>query len=152
MSMGSAYLTVPRTVKITIATTLAGKFNDYLRHNLMLTFKTKFRFSERDILMRYHWGQGVGHFHAHQPSGTSFHTSEELDAGDAELRECETEERLNEDDGDVDGNSDVGIPHDPELGLEDREYEGWDEEEDGEGGGSEEDMEEDMEEEDFTGI
>jgi hypothetical protein len=98
--------------------------------------------------MRYHWGLGVGHFHAHQPSGTSFHTSEEQDAGDAELPECEAEERLNEDDGDVDGNSDVGIPHDPELGLEDREYEGWDDEEDSGGGG----LEEDMEEEDFTGI
>ena len=27
-------------------------------------------FTERDILMRYHWGMGIGHAHAHGISGT----------------------------------------------------------------------------------
>ena len=29
------------------------------------------RFSDRDLLMRYHWGLGIGHLHAHRPASTS---------------------------------------------------------------------------------
>ncbi|KAI0054668.1 hypothetical protein BV25DRAFT_1816733, partial [Artomyces pyxidatus] len=29
------------------------------------------RFSERDLLMRYHWGLGIGHMHAHDTTATS---------------------------------------------------------------------------------
>jgi hypothetical protein len=103
--------------------------------------------------MRYHWGLGVGHFHAHQPSssGTSVRTSEQpLNPQDVQLLECETEERLGENNIDMapnhDGDSDVD---DPELDLEDREYVGWDDE-DLEGGDGDE--LEGVEEEDFTGL
>ena len=30
-----------------------------------------FRFADRDILMRYHWGLGVGHAYAHEPTTRS---------------------------------------------------------------------------------
>jgi hypothetical protein len=80
--------------------------------------------------MRYHWGLGVGHLHAHQPSGTCDRISEEPDAQDIQLL-YETEERLGENNMDTqiqEGDSDVDNHHDPELDLEDHEYEGWDEE------------------------
>jgi hypothetical protein len=35
------------------------------------------RFSTRDLLMRYHWGIGVGHLHAHQANPS--HTPIQLD-------------------------------------------------------------------------
>ena len=70
------------------------------------------------------------------------------------MPEHETEARLDENDVDAqiqDRNSDVDDFNDPELALEDHEYEGWDdadlEESDGGGGGLE-----GMEEEDFTGM
>jgi len=37
------------------------------------------RFSAWDLLMRYHWGLGVGHLHAHQPVITSGYVGDELD-------------------------------------------------------------------------
>jgi hypothetical protein len=37
------------------------------------------RFSAQDLLMRYHWGLGVGHLHAHQPVITSGYVGDELD-------------------------------------------------------------------------
>jgi hypothetical protein len=101
--------------------------------------------------MRYHWGLGVGHLHAHQPAGASFRTPEEADAQDIIPRECETEEGPGENDADThiqDSNSDVYGSDDPELGLEDRNLEGWEDfESEGSEGG---DM--DMEEELFTGM
>ncbi|KAF8237944.1 hypothetical protein L208DRAFT_1506424, partial [Tricholoma matsutake] len=66
--MGLASHAVPRIVKITINTTLIGVFIAYLL--LLISFYSP-RFSDRDLLMRYHWGLGVGHFHAHQSALTS---------------------------------------------------------------------------------
>jgi hypothetical protein len=104
------------------------------------------RFSERDLLMRYHWGLGVGHLHAHQPGSTASRIPEEPDMQD------ETEE-LGENNVDIhtqDNNGDVYDSDDPELGLEDRHLEGW---EDLEPEGSEgEDMDDIMMEEYFTGM
>ena len=87
------------------------------------------RFSERDILMRYHWGLGVGHFHAHQPTGRPSHNYEESDTQYVHSPECENEVRMDENDVNTciqDENSDVCDSDDPELDLEDREHEGWD--------------------------
>ena len=101
--------------------------------------------------MRYHWGLGIGHIHAHQSSGTCDHISEEPDVQDVQLL-CETEERLGENNIDTqfqEGDSDVEDHHDPELDLEDREYEGWDDEDLEDGNRVEL---EGIEEEDFTGL
>ena len=59
---------VPRMVKITINTLLAGGFAAYL---LVLILLYPARFSDRDLLMCYHWGLGVGHVHVHQSASTS---------------------------------------------------------------------------------
>lgn len=45
------------------------------------------RFSERDLFMRYHWGLGIGHFHAHQATLPSGHTAALPD--DTELEDCQ---------------------------------------------------------------
>jgi hypothetical protein len=37
--------------------------------------------------MRYHWGLGIGHFHAHQPATPSSHIPEVV----TQLPECEIE-------------------------------------------------------------
>jgi hypothetical protein len=70
--------------------------------------------------MRYHWGLGVGHLHAHQ--STSSYQSKDIDAphelvpeslpvgGDTKTTDVNN--------GDESDNS--------EIGLEDREFEGWD--------------------------
>jgi hypothetical protein len=100
--------------------------------------------------MRYHWGLGVGHFHAHCPASTSGHTSEEQYA---QIPEHETQERLGECGVDTqiqEGNDDIDNPDDPELGLDDREYQGWDGEDSGREGGDEPLA--GAEEEDFRGI
>src|SRR5882762_1063693 len=85
------------------------------------------RFSERDLLMRYHWGLGVGHLHAHQPAGIP-RIPEQPDAVDARLHECDIEEGFDANNVDVpiqDADSDTGDFDDPELSLEDRNFEGW---------------------------
>ena len=112
--------------------------------------------------MHYHWGLGVGHYHAHQP--TSQHditqpiTNEPGDNQDNQSSNLEPEvtsysnvDALQVGDDDLEYISD-----DPELGLEDRHLpdEGWqdmDIDSDADGGGhSSSDLEE-IEEEDYTG-
>ena len=104
--------------------------------------------------MRYHWGLGVGHIHAHQhtvplaaiPRTNSPNVQPEHEP-DATLDVNEINIQIDL----QDGNSDVYHSDNPELGLEDRESEGWEDvESDGsergdEGGdeGDEEDMEDD---------
>ena len=99
--------------------------------------------------MRYHWGLGVGHLHAHQHTVTSASIPEK----DAQPSEPEAEEELDEDDINAqieiqDGNSKGYHSDNPELGLEERDFEGWEdieledsENEDG-ARGKDEDMEE----------
>ena len=38
---------------------------------ILTSSDSNLRFSDRDLLMRYHWGLGVGHLHAHCPESTS---------------------------------------------------------------------------------
>lgn len=129
--------------------------------------------------MRYHWGLGVGHLHAHQTSesaapcnkpempqaeGIQADQSPDCIPADSEV----PSENLNpvdaqqppprEDDGDA-GTYDSDCP---ELCLDDREAEGWEdidsdsepELDDGEfeEGFDDEDMDDEDEDEDFTGL
>jgi hypothetical protein len=124
--MGLVSHAVPRMVKITINTLLAGGFITYL---LVLISLYPARFSDRDLLMRYHWGLSVGHFHAHQPASTSGRVSDLAeDAQDIQVPDMELQEALRESlEQANDRGSDVGYESDnPELCLEDRDLEGWD--------------------------
>jgi hypothetical protein len=104
--------------------------------------------------MRYHWGLGIGHFHAHQSASTLgcvpdlAEDAQDIQDPDAESQEASGESlaRANY------RGSDAGYESDnPELCLEDRDLEGWDDIEmddieDSDGG-------EDLEEpEDFSGM
>lgn len=104
------------------------------------------RFSERDILMRYHWGLGVGHIHAHEHAAASVCIPEV----DIQLPKCEAENRPDNVSTQTQENNDNYDSDDPELGLEDRDLEGWEdvEADDSEGEGEDENVEE----EDFAGM
>jgi hypothetical protein len=140
------------------------------------------RFSERDLLMRYHWGLGVGHLYTRQPSGTSAYISKGPSTYDvnspepsprdveppepthdadlpelptADIESPEQEWRLGENNVDTqiqDRNSGDSDDNDDELGFEDREHVGWDNVETEESEGEGENDAEDMSEEDFTGM
>jgi hypothetical protein len=72
--------------------------------------------------MRYHVGLGVGHVYQH--ADTSRHVHEESGGQDGQSLERDNELIMEERDINLqvqDGNSDS----DPELDLEDREFEGW---------------------------
>jgi hypothetical protein len=102
--------------------------------------------------MRYYWGLGVGHIHAHQHTAP-LAAIPRTDSSDVH----EPDETLDVNEINIqidlqDGNSDAYHSDNPELGLEDRELEGWEDvESDGseggdegeEGEGDEEDMEDD---------
>jgi hypothetical protein len=118
---------------------------------LMLTFID--RFSAPDMMMRYHWGLGVGHYHAHQPTSISHHniTSRSNLEPDSEGTSYSNVDPLGNSNDDLEYISD-----DPELGLEDRHLpdEGWqdmDSDSDADGGGHSDSDFEDIEEEDYTG-
>jgi hypothetical protein len=89
--------------------------------------------------MHYHWELGLGHFHVHQPTSTSRCAHVEPDAQDGQPLEPEDDPMTEERGVNIqvqDGNSDA-CDSDPELCLEDCEYEGWNdvESEDSEDGG-----------------
>lgn len=149
--MGLVSRAVPRMVKITINTTLTGGFIAYL---LLPISSYSPRFSDRDLLMRYHWGLGVGHFHAHQSALTSgcisdlTEDAEETQVPDPGLQETLGESHAQDNDRDSDS---MGYESEkPELCLEDLDLEGWDDVEmdDGEDG----DGDGDEDPEDFTGM
>jgi hypothetical protein len=107
--------------------------------------------------MRYHWGLGIGHFHAHQSESTSGPGSVSDLAQDArdmiQVLDMDLQEAAGESLAQAnDRGSDMGYESDiPELCLDDIDLEGWDdiEMDDGEDG----DVDEDIEEaEDFTGM
>jgi hypothetical protein len=93
--------------------------------------------------MRYHWGLGVGHLHAHQSTFSCVsRESKEIDApynpipeqlpGGGDTRTT-----------DIENDSDYELD-DPEMGLEDCELKGWDESNDPDNGdedGSDDDEE-----------
>ena len=92
--MGLVSHTVPRTVRITINTLLAGGF---ITCSLVLIQLYPPRFSDRDLLMHYHWGLGVGHFHVHQSASTSSCVSDLAeDAPDIQVPAIELQEALGE--------------------------------------------------------
>jgi hypothetical protein len=77
--------------------------------------------------MRYHWGLGVGHFHAHQPASTSCRIPEEgtrgVDPPESQPEKITDASNVNLQllgENGYDYNSD-----DPELTLDDRHLEGW---------------------------
>jgi hypothetical protein len=113
------------------------------------------RFSAPDLMMRYHWGLGVGHYHAHQPT-SSLHR----DIASQPITNEPGDDQGNESsnlgpDGTSYSNVDtLGNGDDPELGLEDRHLpdEGWqDMDTDGASDNHSGSDAEDIEEEDYTG-
>ena len=118
---------------------------------LILTFIH--RFSAPDLMMRYHWGLGVGHSHVHQPVVVSNITTPIVyEPGDSQDNQSSNLEPDGTSYSNVDALGDDDHEYssdDPELGLEDRHLpdEGWeDTDTDGasDGGGH-------SEEEDYTG-
>ena len=76
--------------------------------------------------MRYHWGLGVGHFHAHRHAALPGHNQE--DPENILSPEPDHEEAVSENNYEAptqDENSDLDDAENPELGLEDRNFEGW---------------------------
>ena len=113
-------------------------------------------------MMRYHWGLGVSHYHAHQPTSSLHHdiasqpiTNEPGDNQDNQSSNLEPE-GTSYSNVDTLGDEDLEyISDDPELGLEDRHLpdEGWqdtDADADDHGGHSGSEYE-DIEEEVHTG-
>ena len=104
--------------------------------------------------MRYHWGLGVGHYHAHQPTSSSYHNTT---PGSNPEPDLEGTSYSNVGPLGDPGDDDLEyISDDPELGLEDRHLpdEGWqdtDTDADADGGGPSGSDSEDIEEEDYTG-
>jgi hypothetical protein len=115
------------------------------------------RFSERDLLMWYHWGLGVGHFHVHQPVSSSVRMSEGEGDQDFCLAECEIGDiwRLNENNVNEqtqNGNSDIYDSDNLELGSEDRDNEGWESEDESDDHDEGVCGSDNVEKEDFTGM
>ena len=100
--------------------------------------------------MRYHWGLGVGHLHAHQPSSISIANLSNMQddqSSNSELEASGGTMQVSDKDSDCDSNN-------AELGLEDRHLadEGWqDEDTEGSNDLSGSDLD-DTEDESFTGI
>lgn len=97
--------------------------------------------------MRYHWGLGVGHLHAHQHASTFNRAPEDNIQNDGSLQ-YEAGEMLDDAIDDITRIQDFGDAE------EDPDWEEWeDESEDEEGSESESESEDtDSEEEDFTGM
>jgi hypothetical protein len=99
--------------------------------------------------MRYHWGLGVGHLHAHRSASTLGNvTKESDDTWNVQPLDGGPEEVPGEDDIQIDTqncNSDVYDSDNSELGLDDRDLEGWEDvESDAEDGDGDQDMEDDL--------
>jgi hypothetical protein len=86
------------------------------------------RFADQDLMMRYHWGSGVGHHHAHQATCTSRHATNLNEPG---VDQDERISNMNLDASEeTSGNAhlkDGDANDDLELSLEDRHLaeEGW---------------------------
>ena len=100
--------------------------------------------------MHYHFGLGVGHLYVHRPVPTLSRIPEGFQGSqDSPSPGCETGKRL---DVNQDADSDIYNPDDPELGLEDRDLEGWEDVESSEKLDGADGADEDSEEEYFPGI
>lgn len=100
--------------------------------------------------MRYHWGHAIGHLHAHQASSTSssvYTEPSEIEDGQ-DLAPGENHVHTHG----LDDASDTCESDDSELGLNERDLEGWqDVESDTSGGGDDEESDLEDSEEDFMG-
>jgi hypothetical protein len=82
--------------------------------------------------MRYHWGLGVGHLHAHRPASTpnSSCSGEPSDIEDDQNADREPD-HVSEDASNIDcASSDTCNSDKPEWELDNRELEGWEDETD----------------------
>jgi len=61
--MGWGYLTVLRMPAIGRVTTSIGMFTSFICYYFLTRFLS---FVDHDMLMRFHWGLGVGHVYTHQ--------------------------------------------------------------------------------------
>lgn len=108
-------------------------------------------------MMRYHWGLGVGHLHTHQTSAMSHGHIPRAGSQDVQINEPNDNlgENENDDNAQQGETSDIGGSEsesdDPELTLEDRDFEGWDDVE-SEDSASGDEFEDSADEEDFTGM
>jgi hypothetical protein len=104
--------------------------------------------------MHYHWGLGVGHLHAHQPTSTSNCIPDEAETQDGQFQGVELGESTHAPNPYPDDATDIESDN-PELGLDDREADIWqDSETEGSKDGSDIDDEHNSEgtEEDFVGM
>jgi hypothetical protein len=103
--------------------------------------------------MRYHWGLGVGHLHAHQPTFNASRIPDKpRDTQDDQFADFEPDEPSGENAHAPDTDSDKCYESDnPELDLDDRDLEGW---EDVETDSANDDSERDSNDtdEDFVGM
>jgi len=106
-------------VKITISTMSLSTFCDSDTMIVILTLMP--RFSARDLLMRYHWGLGVGHLHAHQPVTTSDYVGDEPDQFEVCQDDPDLEPEGTSDVGIEDGDSDIYVSDDPAIEIGDLE-------------------------------
>ena len=110
--------------------------------------------------MRYHWGLGVGHFHAHHSASTSARFPDNSDAdtqgdGLVYLEPSELGPSHENAHPNVEAHDTGDEPDNPELGLDDRDPEGWetgDSEDDGYGEHDDLELADSRSEEDFVGM
>jgi hypothetical protein len=92
-----------------------------------LTCAIVVRFVDRDMMMRFFWGLGVGHVYAHAKCTTTVQSSavEEPEPADG-LLPLETDCQANDSDTQDGRDSDMPADYDmPELNISDREDDGW---------------------------
>ena len=99
--------------------------------------KLKHRFVDRDMMMRYHWGIGIGHVYSQPNSGSdadgAFELNNQLNMGEPTIQGDLEEEPENDDPLEQTTTrllqpmaDDPMAGDDPELGLEEREKEDLD--------------------------
>jgi len=86
---------------------------------LPLTHIRFLRFSDRDQLMRYHWGLAIGHLYSHPSTPTSASPDERHH----EPMEAEDDQYTQQDESPA--ASDACESDNPELGLDECDMEGW---------------------------
>lgn len=111
-----------------------------------------FSFVDRDMVMRFYWGLGVGHIYSHQSQAhddqvsDGFSTEELANIGDETEVQIENKDNSDDENGGDDDDAEGEDVMEPGLGMEDRENEGWmnedsDQDEDEDGDMGEEDTE-----------
>jgi hypothetical protein len=118
------YHVVPRIAKTTRYIMLAGEFSNVTMSPTLTQIQIR-RFSDQDLLMRYHWGLGVGHLHVHGSTSTSscildksIDTSDDLFADPEPLGGRDMHAT------DMDSSASYESDN-SEMALEDRDLEGW---------------------------